>query len=495
MSLHVYNTLERKKVPFIPRDEGKVSIYSCGITPYDSTHLGHARQYVLWDVFRRYLEWLGYEVTYVQNYTDVDDKIIAKAQAEGVSCQAVANRYIDEYVEVMDALGVRQADKYPRVTENIPEIIELVRSLEDRGLAYSSDGDVFFSVMAFPHYGRLSGRSADDMEAGARVEVDVRKRDPMDFALWKSAKPGEPAWESPWGMGRPGWHIECSAMAVKYLGAGFDMHGGGMDLIFPHHENEIAQAQGGTGMEFARYWLHHGFITVNAQKMSKSSGNFASVANMLTQFNPMAIRLYLLSMHYRNPMNFSTDEVAQAQKSLDRLAGAYNSLKKTAEVSAGEVSTSSTGVADGTALQEASERAMVMFRSAMDDDFNTALALAAIYDLAREVNRTAALPEVKKGAPVLRAHDAYRVMGELMGILGLADILSAREVDGGAARRDGSSDVKLLDGVLRMILEMRREAREAKNWALSDRIRDGLREAGIAVEDTQEGAKWRRLDD
>ena len=323
----VYNTMTRQKEVFNPVTPGEAKMYVCGVTPYNHPHIGNARPFVTWDVIRRYMKHVGYKVTYVQNFTDVDDKIINTSNGEGVSWDTIANRYIDSYFEVMDALGVQRADIYPRVSTHIEDIIAMINTLIEKGYAYELDGDVYYSVDKFEHYGELSGRTLDDMEAGARIEVDGRKKNPMDFALWKAAKPGEPYWESPWGNGRPGWHIECSAMSQKYLGTEFDFHGGGSDLIFPHHENEIAQSEGCSGQHPAvRYWLHNGFITINSEKMSKSLNNFFLVKDILEQYSPDALRYFLLSTHYRSPLDFSDERLEEANKSLERLSTAIENL-------------------------------------------------------------------------------------------------------------------------------------------------------------------------
>ncbi|HHY92715.1 MAG TPA: cysteine--tRNA ligase, partial [Firmicutes bacterium] len=309
MPLVVYNTLTRRKEEFQPREPGKVGIYVCGVTPYNFCHVGNARPYLVWDVFRRYFTYKGFSVRYIQNFTDVDDKIINKAREEGVSALAVADRYIKEYFTDMDALGIQRADVYPRVTDHIPDIIRVVEGLVKSGHAYVLDGDVYYSVESFPAYGKLSGRSLEELKAGARIEVNENKRHPMDFALWKASKEGEPAWDSPWGPGRPGWHIECSVMALKYLGEGFDFHGGGSDLIFPHHENEIAQSEAYTGTPFARYWVHNGFVNMGGEKMAKSVGNVVRVREVLERFPGAALRYYMLSTHYRSPIDFSLEEM------------------------------------------------------------------------------------------------------------------------------------------------------------------------------------------
>ena len=321
MTLRVYNTLTKCKEEFVPIEAGKVKIYVCGVTPYNHPHIGNARPFITWDVIKRYLEHTGYKVYHVQNFTDIDDKIINIANAEGVTWDVIANRYIVAYFEVMDKLNIRRADIYPKVSEHMAEIITIVETLVVKGYAYVVDGDVYYSIEKFAGYGKLSGRNIEDMQAGARVDVDERKNHPMDFALWKSAKPGEPSWDSPWGKGRPGWHIECSAMSLKYLGNNFDFHGGGSDLIFPHHENEIAQSEAFVEEEqpFVRYWLHNGFITVNEEKMSKSLGNFFLVKDILEHYSPDVLRFFVLSTHYRSPLDFSDERLSEAQRSLERL--------------------------------------------------------------------------------------------------------------------------------------------------------------------------------
>ena len=376
----VYNTMTRQKEVFNPVTPGEAKMYVCGVTPYNHPHIGNARPFVTWDVIRRYMKHVGYKVTYVQNFTDVDDKIINTSNGEGVSWDTIANRYIDSYFEVMDALGVQRADIYPRVSTHIEDIIEMINTLIEKGYAYELDGDVYYSVDKFEHYGELSGRTLDDMEAGARIEVDGRKKNPMDFALWKAAKPGEPYWESPWGNGRPGWHIECSAMSQKYLGTEFDFHGGGSDLIFPHHENEIAQSEGCSGQHPAvRYWLHNGFITINSEKMSKSLNNFFLVKDILEQYSPDALRYFLLSTHYRSPLDFSDERLEEANKSLERLSTAIENLLYLEKCEPGQCE-------DAQRLLEKAKTFEEEFEMAMSDDFNTALATSSMFGLAKEIN-------------------------------------------------------------------------------------------------------------
>ena len=473
--LTVYNTMTRKKEEFHPLHAGEVSIYCCGVTPYNDPHIGNARPFVTWDVIRRYLARKGYKVRYIQNFTDVDDKIIHAANREGVTWKEISDRYIAAYFKAMDALNVRRADVFPRVSETMEDIIRMIETLIARGYAYVTEaGDVYYRVEAFAHYGRLSGRSLDDMEAGARVEVNETKEHPMDFALWKAAKPGEPSWESPWGQGRPGWHIECSAMSVKYLGDVFDFHGGGNDLIFPHHENEIAQAEPciDGDEKFARYWLHNGFITIDNEKMSKSKNNFFTVKDILKEFPGEVIRFFILQTHYRSPLDFSDERLHEAQTALDRLRNANTVI---AELSQRE------GTSD-TAAELAVQAEMFLrdFDAAMDDDFNTALAISQMFGLAKEINRYH--QEVERGAAFdavnfRKAADAYHAMAAIIGIF---------------EQEEAQADDGLADALMELIIGIRQEARAAKNWAVADRIRDGLKEAGVIIEDTPTGVRWKR---
>ena len=473
--LTVYNTMTRKKEAFHPLHAGEVSIYCCGVTPYNDPHIGNARPFVTWDVIRRYLARKGYKVRYIQNFTDVDDKIIHAANREGVTWKEISDRYIAAYFKAMDALNVRRADVFPRVSETMEDIIRMIETLIARGYAYVTEaGDVYYRVEAFAHYGRLSGRSLDDMEAGARVEVNETKEHPMDFALWKAAKPGEPSWESPWGQGRPGWHIECSAMSVKYLGDAFDFHGGGNDLIFPHHENEIAQAEPciDGDEKFARYWLHNGFITIDNEKMSKSKNNFFTVKDILKEFPGEVIRFFILQTHYRSPLDFSDERLHEAQTALDRLRNANTVI---AELSQRE------GTSDTAAeLAVQAETFLSDFDAAMDDDFNTALAISQMFGLAKEINRYH--QEIERGAAFdaanfKKAADDYHAMAAIIGIF---------------EQEETQADDGLADALMELIIGIRQEARAAKNWAVADRIRDGLKEAGVIIEDTPTGVRWKR---
>ena len=473
--LTVYNTMTRKKEEFHPLREGEVSIYCCGVTPYNDPHIGNARPFVTWDVIRRYLARKGYKVRYIQNFTDVDDKIINAANREGVTWKEISDRYIAAYFKVMDALNVRRADVFPRVSETMADIQRMIETLIARRYAYVTEtGDVYYRVEAFDRYGCLSGRSLDDMEAGARVEVNETKEHPMDFALWKAAKPGEPSWESPWGAGRPGWHIECSAMSVKYLGDVFDFHGGGNDLIFPHHENEIAQAEPciDGDEKFARYWLHNGFITIDNEKMSKSKNNFFTVKDILKEFPGEVIRFFILQTHYRSPLDFSDERLREAQTALERLR---NANAVVAELTQRE------GTADTAAeLAEQAETFLRDFDAAMDDDFNTALAISQMFGLAKEINRYH--QEVERGAAFdaanfKKAADAYHAMAEIIGIF---------------EQEEAPVDDGLADALMDLIIGIRQDARAEKNWTVADKIRDGLKEAGIVLEDTPSGVRWKR---
>lgn len=478
MTIKVYNTLTKRKEDFIPIVPGKASIYVCGVTPYNHPHVGNARPFVTWDVIHRFLEHEGYDVTHVQNFTDIDDKIINTANEEGVQWYDVCNRYIDSYFEVMDKLHVKRVHVYPRVSEHIADIIKTVQTLIDNGYAYVVDGDVYYSVEKFDHYGELSGRNLEDMMAGARVDVDDRKKNPMDFALWKAAKPGEPSWTSPWGEGRPGWHIECSTMSMKYLGESFDFHGGGSDLIFPHHENEIAQSEGCTGKHpFVHYWLHNGFITVNEEKMSKSLGNFFMVIDILKHYDPETLRFFIVSTHYRSPLDFSDARLTEAQKSLARLRTAKENLIALQEMmSAGATDESMQLRAKALELRDA-------FMEAMRDDFNTALAISHMFALGKEINIYHKAVTEAGSKPDGKLLDILaHVFAEMCSIIGVLEETAA------PAAADDSKEAELVE----MIIGMRQEARVAKNYALADNLRNQLTALGIVLEDTPQGVKWKK---
>lgn len=478
MGIKVYNTLTKQKEEFVPLVAGQASIYVCGVTPYNHPHIGNARPFVTWDVIHRFLEHEGYEVTHVQNFTDVDDKIISAANKEGVAWSDICGRYMEAYFEAIDKLKVRRADIYPRVSDHMDEIIDMVAKLIEKGFAYEIDGDVYYRVEKFEQYGQLSGRNLEDMLAGARVDVDDRKENPMDFALWKAAKPGEPFWESPWGPGRPGWHIECSVMSMKYLGESFDFHGGGSDLIFPHHENEIAQSEGCTGRHpFVSYWLHNGFITVNEEKMSKSLGNFFLVIDILKHFEPETLRFFILSTHYRSPLDFSDERLHEAERSLSRLATAQENLQALALLP---------GMGPTEQSAELAERVAGIreeFLNAMRDDFNTALAISHMFALGREINTYYQSVVSGQERPDGRLVNIIKkVFAEMCSIIGVLENTCA------AASPSESLEGSLLD----LIVSMRQEARQNKNYAQADAIRDKLWEIGIIIEDTPQGARWKK---
>lgn len=466
--MYVYNSLTRKKEEFKPLHEGKAGIYACGPTVYDYFHIGNARPFITFDILRRQLEREGYEVTFVQNFTDIDDKMIRRANEEGITVKELADRFIAEYYKDAKALGIRPATIHPKATEHIPEIISLIERLIENGHAYAvPSGDVYYRVSAFPGYGKLSGQRSEERETGAseRLNVETDKESPEDFALWKAQKPGEPAWDSPWGAGRPGWHIECSAMSMKYLGETFDIHCGGKDLLFPHHENEIAQSEGATGKPYVRYWMHNGFINIDNQKMSKSLNNFFTVRDISSQYDLEAVRLFMLSSHYRSPINFSRELIEAANASLKRLYTARDHLRFCLE-----------NGADRTMNQEElsfTDRLKgyeKRFDNAMDDDLNTADALGAIFELVRDANIT-----VSESSSKLAAKSALESLNAVCGVLGLL----TKEND------------EFPDEVRDMIRE-REEARRNKDWKKSDELRDALRDAGYIVEDTKQGQKVRR---
>ena len=466
--MYIYNSLTRKKEEFKPIHEGKAGIYACGPTVYNYFHIGNARPFITFDVLRRQLEREGYDVTFVQNFTDIDDKMIRRANEEGITVKELADRFIDEYYKDAKALGIRPATIHPKATEHIQEIISLIKRLIDNGHAYAvPSGDVYYRVSAFPGYGKLSGQRSEERETGAseRLNVETDKESPEDFALWKSQKPGEPAWDSPWGRGRPGWHVECSAMSMKYLGETFDIHCGGKDLLFPHHENEIAQSEGATGKPYVRYWMHNGFINVDNQKMSKSLNNFFTVRDISKEYDLEAVRLFMLSSHYRSPINFSRELIEAANTSLKRLYTARDHLRFCTEN--GETRQINQ---DELAFCERLSVYEKRFDNAMDDDLNTADALGAIFDLVRDANTS-----VNESSSRAAAEAALKSLTAVCGVLGL---LTKEENEFPEAVRD--------------MIHEREEARKNKNWAKSDELRDALKAAGYIVEDTKQGQKVRR---
>ncbi len=480
MVLKVYNTLTRKKEDFVPAEPPKVRMYVCGPTVYNYIHIGNGRCYVAFDIIYRYLKYRGYEVTYVRNLTDVDDKIINRANEEGTSPNEVARKYADAFAEDMAALGNLAPDIEPKATEHINEMIATISALIEKGIAYEVDGDVFFEVAKFPAYGKLSGCSLDDMRAGERVSIDERKESPLDFALWKSAKEGEPSWESPWGKGRPGWHIECSAMSSKYLGASFDIHGGGQDLIFPHHENEIAQTEGlDASRPFAKYWLHNGFVNMGDEKMAKSLGNVVLVRDVLKEHDPNAIRLFFAQTHYRSPITFSEDNLKAAAAALEKIE---NTLENLGHLLA--------GVGPGEASEESrklSSAFVAKFEEAMDDDFNTALALGHLFDFTREVNTKAATG----GAASVDLKGFKEAINSALSVFGID--LSAKKSEElppeiiAFAKEILGKDFTEREAALGEVIEARDAARAAKDWALADMIRGRLEEMGFILKDTPSG--------
>ena len=463
--MKIFNTLTRQKEEFVPIHPGEVGIYACGPTVYNYFHIGNARPFIVFDTLRRYLEHKGYKVTFVQNFTDIDDKMIKRAAEENVTVAELGDKYIEEYFKDADGLGVQRASVHPRATKHIGEIIGLIKKLENKGLAYAVDGDVYFDTQAYHHYGQLITQNLEDLEAGARISVGEVKRHPMDFALWKAQKPGEPAWKSPWGMGRPGWHIECSAMSMKYLGETFDIHCGGVDLIFPHHENEIAQSEGATGKPFVHYWIHNGHINVDGEKMSKSKNNFFTVRDIAKEFDLEAVRMFMLSAHYRSPINFSREMIEQAKASLDRLYTARDNalflLDHARDVQPAESEIE---------FMQRADQAVQRFDAAMDDDLNTADAMGAIFEHVRDMN-TALSAESSKQA-VQKGLDALGVMTGVLGLL---------------TRRNDQVPEEIL-----AMVEARQAARKAKDFKESDRLRDEITARGFILEDTPKGPKVRR---
>ena len=492
MTLRVYNTLSGGKEEFIPLTPGKVRMYVCGVTVYDFSHIGHARANVVFDVIYRYLRYRGYDVTYVRNYTDIDDKIINRANSEGVSFCDISERFIREFDTDMLQLGLDIPERQPKATEHMGDIISLISELIGKGYAYQAGGDVYYCVEKFAEYLKLSKRNLEEMQAGARIEVDQKKRHPMDFALWKESKPGEPFWGSPWGNGRPGWHIECSAMSMKYLGETFDIHGGGKDLIFPHHENEIAQSEAATGRPFARFWLHNGFVNINAEKMSKSLGNFFTIREVLDKYDSEVLRFFLISAHYRSPLDFSDQNLNEAEAGMERIYSALAGIDETLAKGAGDAN----AVIDRNLLNSAelelldrSDQIRERFEEAMNDDFNTALAIANIFDMVRSINRAVAEEGGKTGAGqalFTEVRERLREMGRVLGVFTsdpgsyLARIRSRKL----AGQEISPAEIESL------ILE-RAAARKSKDFRRSDEIRDYLLERNIQLLDGPEGTSWK----
>lgn len=466
MAIKFYNTLTRSKEEFKPIKDGKVKMYVCGPTVYNYIHIGNARPAIVFDTVRRYLQYRGYEVKYVSNFTDVDDKLIKAAKELGEDVPTIADRFIQAFYEDVTALGVKKADVHPRVMENMDIIIEFIETLIQKGYAYESEGDVYFRTRKFDDYGKLSHQPIDDLRLGARIEVGEKKQDPLDFALWKAAKEGEIYWESPWGKGRPGWHIECSAMAKKYLGETIDIHAGGQDLTFPHHENEIAQSEALTGKTFANYWLHNGYIQIDNEKMSKSLGNFVLVHDIIKQIDPQVLRFFMLSVHYRNPINFSQELLESAKSGLERIRTAYENLSYRKE--------SSTGLTDSNEeWLKVIEGIHEQFIIEMDDDINTANAISVLFDLAKQANIY--LRENQTSSEVI-----YAFMEQFENLAGVLGITLQKEKE-------------LLDEEIEELLQKRIDARKNRDFALADQIRDQLKDMNIVLEDTPQGTRWKRM--
>jgi cysteinyl-tRNA synthetase len=481
MSLVIYNTLTRKKEAFEPMAAPAVKLYICGVTTYDLCHIGHARCYVAFDTVQRYLRYSGFDVTMVRNITDVDDKIIARSHERGVSPKALADQFIEEMYTDFDALDIQRGDVEPRVSDTIPEIIQMVEQLVSRGLAYEVEGDVYFDVHEFPPYGVLSGRDIDQLKSGARVDVDTRKRNATDFALWKAAKPGDPFWESPWGQGRPGWHIECSAMSVKHLGEEFDIHGGGMDLVFPHHENEIAQSHGAHGCAPVRYWMHNGFVNVDNEKMSKSLGNFFTIRHVLQRYHPQTVRLFLLGTHYRHPINYSDQNL---DESAARITYLYDTLGAVDDALATGIDTESGPLIEEGVL----EGILPGFVQAMDNDFNTPGALGHLSEVLKLANQVVRMKKKRAG----RGRTLRLLRERLSEVSSVLGVLNHEPQAVLAALRDKAILRAEIDPALvETLLERRAAARAEKDWAAADLARDEIAALGVEVMDTPTGTSWR----
>lgn len=514
MALRIYNTLTGKKEEFLPLRGKQVGLYACGVTVYDLCHIGHARSAIVFDVIYRYLRYRGYDVTFVRNFTDIDDKIIKRANEEGVDYRAIAEKYIEEFNIDMGGLGLEKPSVEPKATDHISGMIDLISILIEKGFAYRREGDVFFSVGRFKEYGKLSGRNLEEMQAGARVEIDEKKENPLDFALWKSSKPGEPFWKSPWGEGRPGWHIECSVMSQKYLGETLDIHGGGKDLIFPHHENEIAQSEAATGKPFARYWIHNGFVNINKEKMSKSLGNILTIKEILKQWHPEVLRLFFLSHHYRSPIDYSEDSLIEAKTGLDRFYSTLNAIKEKIGIipstlteekpsstpspltGKGEPACRSLGEGRGGSINLLEEtRKMInsfqaRFEEAMDDDFNTAQALGYFYDFQRNLN---GLLDISKGRPneetasiLKQGLNHFSKMGWVLGLF-----REDPETYMDRQKKEGLKKLGLLEEEIFKLIEERNTARKNKDWKKADDIRNDLLSRGIVLEDTPSKTLWK----
>jgi len=493
MTLKIYNSLTREKEDFKPVKKGKIKMYVCGMTVYSDAHIGHARTYFAFDIIRRYFEYKGFKITYVQNITDVDDKIIAAANRDGVDPLEYSKRFTEICLNDLDNLGIRRADVYPKASETIDDMIKMTQKIIDKGFGYETDGDVYFSVEKFTEYGKLSGQKLDDLMSGVRIDPEDKKQNPFDFALWKSSKPGEPSWDSPWGKGRPGWHIECSAMSSKFLGLPFDIHGGGMDLRFPHHENEIAQAEAATGKEFARYWIHIGLLTVNGEKMSKSIGNIVNIKDLLSRWEPEVVRFFFAQAHYRSPPDFSEKALENSKKGLDRIYRVKEKLEECIAIK--EKSSDDTNKEFDEAISEFKSS----FESAMDDDFNTPQAVSSIFDFVNSCNRF--FENVKNPSSIVckKALYTFTKLGNIL------TLFQDEKKDSGKIHDDilkqlrkfassYTTDVegKTIEDIIDLLLEVREEARKKKDWNTADNIRNNLDRLGFEIQDTTDGSVWRK---
>jgi len=464
--MKIYNTLTRKKEEFVPLNDNIVNMYVCGPTVYNFIHIGNARAFIVFDTVRRYFEYKGYKVNYVQNFTDIDDKLIKRSHEENTTVKELADRYIEEYFKDADSLGIKRATVHPRATENIDDIINFVKKLIDKGFAYVLNGDVYYDTTKFKEYGKLSHKNIDELKAGARIEVNEDKKNPTDFVLWKAAKEGEPSWDSPWGKGRPGWHIECSTMSTKYLGKTLDIHAGGPDLIFPHHENEIAQSEAANDAEFARFWMHIGYLNINNEKMSKSKNNFFTVRDITSQYDPEVLRFFMLTSHYRNPINFSHDLLEQSKNGFLRLSNTVDNLRHLLDVALDRELSD-----EEKSYKEKYDEYKRRFEEAMDDDFNTADAISVIFEMVRDINTN-----IDGNSPKELIEYILDIFLKLSSVLGIS-----------------YKNRELLDDEIKKLIEKREEARKAKNWAEADKIRDELKKQGIALEDTPSGVRWKRI--
>jgi cysteinyl-tRNA synthetase len=499
MSLNIYNTISRTKEPFIPVEAEKVKMYVCGMTVYSDAHVGHARTYVAFDMVRRYFEYKGFQVTYVQNITDVDDKIIAAARKENIDPLVFSQRYTDRCLADLDALGIRRADRYPKASETIPDMVAMIEQIIARGFGYVADGDVYFSVEKFTDYGKLSGQNIAEMKMGARIEPGEQKRSPLDFALWKKAKPGEPTWPSPWGLGRPGWHIECSAMSSKFLGLPFDIHGGGMDLRFPHHENEIAQAEAATGKRFAKYWMHIGLLTINGEKMSKSLGNIINIRDLLKAWDAEVLRMFFVQAHYRSPPDFSEKALTDIKKGLDRLYRVKERIEEQAKKGSRQKLVTSKLTDAEELYYHAIEELQIEFESAMDDDFNTPKAFASLFDFVNASNKF--FEQYPKPNPDLchYALEVYLRIGNVLTLFQPTPQSQTREESGVVQKLQTllsslgkKTEKKTVELLMNEVLSAREEARTSKNWHTADLIRKNLETLGFEIQDTAQGPVWRK---